>query len=108
MSLLKGLRNSMPDAVVILMLVLFSVIITGVCISPPDAVHGINHDYHAVWQQGVNKQKSTPVHNAPAYFTGALLFILSGSCLKEKGSALPCAVIWFPVLAIIQTWRLLL
>ena len=97
----------MPDAVVILMLGL-AAIITGVLISPPGAVYGLNHDYHAVWQQRVAKQKRTPTHTAPAYFTGALLTISFGSCLKEKGSDLPGADIWFPVLAIIQTWRLLL
>ncbi len=90
------------------MLGLFVAIITGVLISPPDAVHGINHDYHAFWQQRVAKQKSTPTHTALTYFQGAQFFISFGSCLKEKGGDLSCADIRLPVLAIIQTWRLLL
>jgi hypothetical protein len=104
---LKGLSN-VPDALRLLMLGLLAAIITGVLTSPPAAVHGINHDYHAVWQQRVNKQKSTLVHNAPSCFTWAVLSISFGSWLKEKGSDLPGADIRFPVLAIIQACRLLL
>jgi hypothetical protein len=106
MSVLKGSGSSMPQAVVIVMLGLFAAIITGVLISPPDAVHGINHDYHAVWQQRVNKQKSAPVHDVPVCIAGALLYLSHGSQLKERVSDLPGAGIRLPVLAIIQTWRL--
>ena len=90
------------------MLGLLVAIITGVLTSPPDSVHGINHDYHAVWQQRVNKQKSTPVHIAPVSFTLAVLSISFGSCPKEKGRDLPGADTRSPVLTNIQTWRLLL
>ena len=59
--------------------------ITGVLTSPPDAVHGINHDYHAVWQQRVTKQKSTPAHTAPVCFTGALLYRVVWELSDGKG-----------------------
>ena len=104
---LKGLSN-ISAAFRTVMLGLLVAIITGVLTIPPDAVHGINHDYHAVWQQRVNKQKSTLVYSAPFSFTGAVLFISIGSCLKKKSCDLPGADIRSSVLASIQTWRLLL
>ena len=103
----KGL-HTIPDAFKMVMFGLLVAGITGVLTSPPDAVHGINHDYHAVWQQRGIKQKSTTAHSAPACFTGALLYRVFGGCLKEKGSDVHGADIRFPVMAIIQTWRLLL
>lgn len=111
MTIIKNFLNGLsdiPDALRMVMFGLLAASITGVLTCPPDAVHGINHDYHAVWHQRVHKQKIAPAHNVPVCFTGALPYISFGICPKEEGSDVPGADIRFPVLAIIQTSRLLL
>lgn len=107
-TLQEHINSSLPKAFRILMAGLFVVIITGVLLSPPDAVHGLNHDYHAVWQQRGSVQKSTPLQEVFVYYTGLLPNISFGSCLIQKynSSFGPDRV--FSALTIIRTWRLLL
>jgi len=95
------------DAFLLLLLCFFVACIAGVLISPPDAVHGINHDYHAVFKKPV---KDPGRQQAQAAFFSVATPVWSA--YSQEDCALcrtgPASVPVIPLRARIQTWRLLL
>lgn len=102
-------QQSMQGALVVPLLAgLIAACMTGVLISPPDAVHEQNHDYHAVFQKRpenptfAHGQAALVVHSAATWCALACNSLLD----TERGPL--NAGRRNPVLSIVQTLRLLL
>gem|GEM_PF-2545030 len=108
MSMYKNLKTTnSTDAFPLLLLCFFVACIAGVLISPPDAVHGINHDYHAFFKKPVTEPGR---QQAQAAFSMVATPAWSAS-LQEDCNGLrtgPAAIGVIPLRARIETWRLLL
>ena len=84
----------------------FAATMTGVLLSPPDAVHGLNHDYHAIRQQRSSAQQSITFKDVFAYYAGVVQGVAFGGCIRQKLGSSRFPDSRFPLLTIIRTWRL--
>lgn len=108
MRMYKNLKiPSSADSFLLLLLCFFVAYIAGVLISPPDAVHGINHDYHAVFKKLVAEpgrqqaQAAFSMVAAPAWSASS-----QADCNGLRTG--PASVRVIPLRARIETWHLLL
>jgi hypothetical protein len=74
-----------------------------VLISPPDAVHGINHDYHAAFKKSAAGVRSE--YPAAYCSTTTPAWAVPVQAGRSGPSVRPVAVIGIPLHNRIETWR---
>ncbi len=82
---------------------LFAAYIACVLISPPEAVHGVNHDYHAAFKKSAAgmriAQPAVKCSAAPSAWRGP------DQAGRTGPSVRPVAVVGIPLHERIETWR---
>ncbi len=87
---------------------LFIWYIAGVICSPPDAVHGLNHDYHAFLHKRAADYRSIQAQDGTFEIATAPWRVLRGTDPIAPPDCMRAAPAPFLLLAFIETWRLLL
>jgi len=87
---------------------IFAAYFFGVLISPPAAIHGLNHDYHAVVKKSIVVDSCSMRVQDGRYFHAAVLRCYSGTrnYISRNCGSIPLVIIRLRIL--IETWRLLL